>query len=229
MDRTPDPTNPGRTLSVIERLRARLSYANVIATIALFVALGGTGYAVTTLPRNSVGPKQLRSHAVTASKIKPGAITSLRVRDHSLTGVDINAGTLGKVPAAASADHAASADQATSAATATSLGGVTATELRVHCPSGTVLYQGACMETAQRAAAGWSTANENCAFDGRRLPTAGELQKFKRVTGITFSASEWTGDAVDGSDFVISDELGGLSTQPGSASLPYRCVAALTN
>src|SRR6266567_1046505 len=124
------PNKPRKEPSVIERLRARLSYANVTATIALFVALGGTTYAAATLPRNSVGSKQLRSHAVTASKIKPGAVTSLRVRDHSLTGADINAGTLGKVPSAATADHAGTADQATSAATATSVGGVTATELR---------------------------------------------------------------------------------------------------
>ena len=31
-----------------------LSYANVMATIALFIALGGGAYALTTLPRNSV-------------------------------------------------------------------------------------------------------------------------------------------------------------------------------
>jgi hypothetical protein len=38
----------------------RLTYSNVTASIALFVALGGTSYAVTKLPRNSVGSTQVR-------------------------------------------------------------------------------------------------------------------------------------------------------------------------
>jgi hypothetical protein len=37
------------------RLRSRLTYANVIASIALFMAMGGTGYAALTLPKASVG------------------------------------------------------------------------------------------------------------------------------------------------------------------------------
>ena len=40
------------------------TYTNVTATLALFIALGGTSYAVTTLPRNSVGPEQLRTNSV---------------------------------------------------------------------------------------------------------------------------------------------------------------------
>lgn len=53
----------------------RLTYANVMATIAVFIALGGTSYAVSKLPRNSVGAAQLRSGAVTSEKIKDRAIT----------------------------------------------------------------------------------------------------------------------------------------------------------
>jgi len=55
-------------------LRPRLSYANVISSIALFVALGGTGYAVTQLPRNSVGNGQLKANAVTSAKIRARAV-----------------------------------------------------------------------------------------------------------------------------------------------------------
>ncbi|MEA2127532.1 MAG: hypothetical protein QOJ85_423 [Solirubrobacteraceae bacterium] len=54
--------------------RPRPSYANVISSIALFVALGGTGYAVTKLPRNSVGTTQLKANAVTSGKIRKGAV-----------------------------------------------------------------------------------------------------------------------------------------------------------
>jgi hypothetical protein len=57
-----------------------------VALLALFVALGGTGYAVSKLPANSVGSKQLRENAVTSSKVK----------NHSLKAVDFAAGQLPK-------------------------------------------------------------------------------------------------------------------------------------
>ena len=54
---------------MMHRLRRHLTYANVMATGAMFVALGGASYAAVTLPRNSVGAKQLKAHAVTPSKL----------------------------------------------------------------------------------------------------------------------------------------------------------------
>ena len=54
----------------------RPSAALVVASIALFLALGGTSYAVTQLPRNSVGTAQLKKDAVTSTKIKDGAIAT---------------------------------------------------------------------------------------------------------------------------------------------------------
>src|SRR5687768_12918114 len=54
--------------------RPTLSYSSVVATIALFLALGGTVYAATQLPKNSVGPKQLRKDAVVSSKVKKGSL-----------------------------------------------------------------------------------------------------------------------------------------------------------
>jgi hypothetical protein len=65
---------------MLRRVTARLNYANVTATLALFVALGGSSYAALTLPRNSVGTKQLRSGAVRSGDVRDGA---LRVRDLS--------------------------------------------------------------------------------------------------------------------------------------------------
>jgi hypothetical protein len=56
-------------MSRLSRARAHLTYANVMATVAVFLALGGVGYAATALPRNSVGPKQLRANAVTSGKV----------------------------------------------------------------------------------------------------------------------------------------------------------------
>lgn len=86
------------------RLRAP-SPALVISLIALFVALGGTSYAAITLPKNSVGTKQLKKDAVTGVKIKKGAVTAAKINTKGLT-----------VP---NALHATSADSATSATSAT--------------------------------------------------------------------------------------------------------------
>ncbi len=96
--------------SIYRVLRARLTYANVVATVALFLALGGASYAMLRVPKNSVGTPQLRDRAVTAPKLAPGAVTATSVRRGSLTGVQVVAATLGKVRAAARADSAATAD-----------------------------------------------------------------------------------------------------------------------
>jgi len=51
-------------------------YANITSTMALVVALGGTSYAAIKLPANSVGPKQIKSNAVTSGKVKNGSLRS---------------------------------------------------------------------------------------------------------------------------------------------------------
>ena len=48
--------------------------SNLVAYLALFVALGGTSYAAVKLPRNSVGNAQLRSNSVTAAKVRNGTL-----------------------------------------------------------------------------------------------------------------------------------------------------------
>jgi hypothetical protein len=64
-------------MPVLRSVTPRLTYANVMATIALFVALGGASYAATQLPANSVGAKQLKSKAVTRAKIDPAVLRAL--------------------------------------------------------------------------------------------------------------------------------------------------------
>jgi len=62
----------------LRRLTDRLSYANVVATLALFVALGGASYAAVELPAGSVGVRQLKPKAVTLEKLAfPLGIASL--------------------------------------------------------------------------------------------------------------------------------------------------------
>ena len=74
----------------MSRLRSSLTYANVMATIAVFVALGGTSYAVTQLPRNSVGSKQIRTNAVGSSEIRSGAVRSKDIQNRSVALRDIS-------------------------------------------------------------------------------------------------------------------------------------------
>ncbi len=66
--------------------RNRLSYPNVMSTIAVFIALGGaTAFAATALPKNSVGSRQLKKNAVTAAKIEAGAVGGNRLADGAVS------------------------------------------------------------------------------------------------------------------------------------------------
>ena len=85
------------------------SPALVISVVALLLALGGTSYAAFSIPKNSVGSKQLKKNAVTTSKIA----------NHAVTGAKLKLGTIGTVP---SAKHAATATTASTATTATTAG-----------------------------------------------------------------------------------------------------------
>jgi hypothetical protein len=83
----------------MKRMFSNGRYANVTATLALIVALGGTSYAAVVLPRNSVGSKQLKKAAVTNSKLRTNAVTSATVRNGSLRAKDFKAGQLPAGPA----------------------------------------------------------------------------------------------------------------------------------
>jgi hypothetical protein len=114
------------------RRRVLPSPAFCLALLALFVSLGGTTYAITALPRDSVGTAQIRDRAVTEDelsnsavitrklangavtqrKIAPGAITGSRVAADSLGGAQIDESTLLSVPFAQQADVAKLATRA---------------------------------------------------------------------------------------------------------------------
>jgi hypothetical protein len=73
---------------VLRRLRERLTYGNVMATAALFVALGGTSYAL-ALPKNSVGSRELRSRSVGTSELTTGAVRSVDIKNRTISVSDI--------------------------------------------------------------------------------------------------------------------------------------------
>lgn len=107
-----------------KRLLRAPSPAFVISLIALFVALGGTGYAAIHLPKNSVGAKQLKKNAVTSTKIKNKAVSAAKINTNGLTVPNAlhatSADSATNAGNATNATHAASATSATSAASATS-------------------------------------------------------------------------------------------------------------
>jgi hypothetical protein len=103
---------------MVRGMRRHATYGNVTATLALFIALGGSAYAAVALPANSVGSRQLKANAVTTPKIKNSAVTGAKVRKNTLTGADIRESTLGQVPSALAANTATTATNATNATTA---------------------------------------------------------------------------------------------------------------
>jgi hypothetical protein len=95
----------------------RPSASLVIACLALFVALGGVGYAAATIGSAAVVDNSLRSKDVRNNDLR-----GKDIRTNTLKGGDIDESSLGQVPSAASADnaaHATSADSATNAENAT--------------------------------------------------------------------------------------------------------------
>ena len=74
---------------MLRHLAQRMTYANVIATLALFIALGGTSYAVSSLARDSVGSRELKARSVGASELKPRAVASDDIRDRGVRLRDI--------------------------------------------------------------------------------------------------------------------------------------------
>ena len=95
----------------MKQLRKRLTYANVMSSIAVFLVLGGgAALAANQLGKNSVGSRQLKKNAVTSAKIKKNAVTTAKIRNRAVTGAKINVGTLGTVPSAARAETAGNAN-----------------------------------------------------------------------------------------------------------------------
>ncbi len=98
----------------MKQLRKRLTYSNVMSSIAVFLVLGGATAFAAGLAKNSVGPKQLKKNAVTSAKIKNNAVTTAKIKNGAITGAKVNATSLGTVP---NATHANSADSAGNANT----------------------------------------------------------------------------------------------------------------
>jgi hypothetical protein len=163
---------PDKTTRANRKLPQHLTYANVISTLCLFLLLtGGSALAAATLGKNTVGPRQLKSKAVTTGKIAPNAVNGSKVAKESLTGADINLTQLGTVPTATSA---------ASAGNANTVGGHPAA-----CPAGTTLIRGLCFDSHSNSVAhSLEEAAEACAAKGGYLPAPMELYSAKGILNL---------------------------------------------
>jgi hypothetical protein len=122
-------------------LAHRPSPATIIALLAMFIAMGGTTYAVTKLPKRSVGSMQLKKGAVHKENIASGAVTASKLGKGMIAAAPAGAGGSTGAPVIANpqdgvgyaakagwADNAGKADRATladKATTATTAGSAT--------------------------------------------------------------------------------------------------------
>jgi hypothetical protein len=194
---------------VIERLRRKLSYANVVATLALFIALGGSSYAALV---------------ITGRNVKDGSLTQRDLRRNTLGGNQIKESSLGTVPRARNANR---------------LNGVTANDLRVRCPRGTAPVSDTCIETSARGALPYGYAAIACedtntrTSPGRRLPTHAELMTAIGDYGITLAqGGELTSDVYPSAsdptrlDVLVLIDVGTVTHVPDTyeGARPFRCV-----
>jgi hypothetical protein len=76
---------------LISKLRSRLTYANVMASIAVFIALGGTSYG---LARGTIGSSELKNNSVRSKDIRNNQVSSADVRNSGLLAKDFKRGQL---------------------------------------------------------------------------------------------------------------------------------------
>lgn len=230
--------------SLGQRLLRHLSLANLLAFSALFVALGGVGYAAATINGNAI-----KKQTIGAGKLKPGTLSSAQVKADGLTGSVIDESTLGVVPAAqtavsaqsattaasattaktaTSADSATTAQSATIAAQAETLDGLTPEELQVSCPPNTTLFGGDCWDDSVRPVKTWIGASVECGNAGGRLPSLSELVAYVLRDGLQAPQPHWSADVVEassGEETVLArDETLTSSHKSVGTDLGFRCV-----
>ena len=179
-------------------LRRRPSPAMVVACLALLVALGGTSIAAVSqlVPRNSVGPVQLRNGAVTNPKLRNNAVNSAKVANRSLLRSDFAPGQLPAGPTGPQGPPGP-AGAAGAAGPAGTIGAITVRNATVPIdnsapPDGNFVTRPATAlcaagELAISGGAGWSDdSNDLELFVGRLFPvlnTTNQVVGFRAVGG----------------------------------------------
>jgi hypothetical protein len=192
----------------------KLTYANVVATLALFIAIGGaSAFAASQLGKNTVGSKQIKKNAVTGAKVK----------NDSLTGSDIDEATLGAV------------------LNAQTVGGMSAAQIadtsKLRCPSGMELAVGVCFESTTRSPDDLLHDSGNCGNAGRRLPSQGELIAYEKQKFTEPPTLEWVGPVYYTGAETLGLLVSAYKSDPGvnfshddyTENHPYRCVTLASN
>jgi hypothetical protein len=188
----------------LNNLRSKLTYANVVATLSLFLVLaGGTAFAAGQLGKNTVGSKQLKKNAVTTAKIKNGAVT----------GAKIKISSLGTVP---SATNAESAKNATHAATADSA------KNAVHADSATTAEKATSAATADKANSAAMATNANSATTAATATNALSLGGIP-ASGYTRSDCASITGQVKGFALINGPAVSHSEFSTAGVGLPYNC------
>jgi hypothetical protein len=74
----------------VSRIKKAITFSNVIAVIALFLALGGSVYAAS----GKISGKQIKPKSLPGNRIKPRGITEKQIRPGTITGQQVKAGSL---------------------------------------------------------------------------------------------------------------------------------------
>jgi len=214
--------------------------ALVIASIALFAALGGSVYAAKRFDGHAVKVKSLPGNrlavgSVPGNRLKPGAIPGNRIEPGSITGNQIDVATLGQVPSAVHADSADSAHDAETALVAASAHDAkTVNGHSAGCTASTRFFAGACWQVAgSDAALSAPAAAMACASQGGELPEALELVAFSQQAGIALdNGGEWTGDLTNFSGLdvyavITVTPAAKVESAPSTDTRRYRCVIPL--
>lgn len=195
--------------------RPSLTYANVVATLALFVALGGSSYAAL-----KISGKEIKAHTITGKNIKRNSLGGRQIKESSLSAV----------PRASNAAR---------------LDGMTAERFLVRCPQGTIPAAGICVETQAHPPVAYGDAVYECgridtqAAAGRRLPTHNELMEALTHQEVQLAAGgELTSEVTASSsepgrveDLYVTGKTGSVGLTPDTAAgaKSYRCVAPPLN
>jgi len=196
---------------LLRAFTGRLSYANVMSTLAVFIALGGSSYAV-----SQIDGGQLKNRSVAGKKLKP----------NTLGGKTIKESRLGRVPRARRADRA------------DTLQGFVPGQFKLGCPPNTKLNAGVCIERTPRAPAPYGGARVACESDQRRLPSYQELAGIVSDSDIPFAPDgELAAEVYPPSEgdipnaLVVVNEFGRISTTPDTFAgrKAFRCIAYPSN
>ncbi|HEX7060010.1 MAG TPA: hypothetical protein VF176_09190 [Solirubrobacterales bacterium] len=200
----------------MKQIRKRLTYANVMSSIAVFLMIGG-GAAFAALGKNTVGTKQLKPNAVTKSKLKKNAVVTAKIADQAVAAGKIANGAVGadKLGNAAVttdklADGAVTTGKLGNAEITTDKladGAVTASKL------GTITVE---TETVSVANGADGSANVDCPSGQRAISGGGAWDIF--AANLSFLSSRPIRSSTDTSQMADGEVAGGWRSSGHNAS-----------